>query len=320
MSVVVGCSFFDGVMLASDCRGTIKHRDGSISHSDNVQKLFALTPTTSVGFVGDIELAGIMLRYCISQTWKRNRKDAVSLANWLPRFFRAVYYAKTKHIGFFGQIAFIVASVITDRPNVIEREKVVKIMNRIMKGESPVQRNWLTDVIVNILKTPANVKYVRLIDQPTCLLYVLQPPDFIPQHLMPLDFAAIGSGQEVVIEIDRYHDIIFAGEVGNPFMESLHLTECMRSFIRKQNIETVGGLYPCLKINKDGTKFLGSSSEIPVGGTKVNLEYDRMGRWIQRNLTTGKTIQLLFPWEVYKEDGCFDDLDDALESMRGDNN
>lgn len=319
MSVVVGCSFFDGVMLASDCRGTIEHTDGSISYSDNVQKLFALTPTTSVGFVGDIELAGIMLRDCINQTRKRDRKDAVSLASWLPRYFRTLY-ARLQPRKPSCKLAFMVASIITGRPNVIEREKVVKIMNRLMKGESPVQRNWLPGVLVNILKTPANVKYVRLVDQPRCLLYILQPPKFIPQHLMPLDFAAIGSGQEVTIEIDRYHDIIFAGEVGNPFMESLHLTECMRSFIRKQNIETVGGLYPCLKINKDGTKFLGGSSEIPVGGSKINLECDRMGRWIQRNLTTGKTIQLLFPWEAYKQDGRFDDLDNALESMRGNNN
>lgn len=319
MSVVVGCSYFDGVMLAADCRATIKKANGIVLYNDNIQKLFALTPTTSVGFVGDVRLAGIMLKDCIAQIRKKERKDAVSLVSWLPRYFRALY-ARTKHIGFFGQIAFIVGSVITGRPNVIEREKVVKIMNRLMKGESPVQRNWLPGVLVNILKTPANVKYVRLLDQPRCLLYILQPPNFIPQHLMPLDFAAIGSGQEVVIEIDRYHDIIFAGDVGNPFVESLHLTECMRTFIRKQNIETVGGLYPCLKINKDGTKFLGGSSEIPVGGTKINLECDHMGRWIQRNLTTGKTIQLLFPWEAYKEDGRFDDLDDALESMKGNNN
>ena len=62
MSVVAGCSLFNGVILLADCRATLLRPGRKPVYIDNLLKLFALTPTTAIGFVSDITITAQLLR------------------------------------------------------------------------------------------------------------------------------------------------------------------------------------------------------------------------------------------------------------------
>ncbi|MBI5100176.1 MAG: hypothetical protein HZB30_13195 [Nitrospirae bacterium] len=237
MSVIAGCSLFNGVILLADCRVTIKRFGKPDVLCDNAQKLFPLTNTTAVGFVGDLNAASQIIRELFRQitfSYKRGKTNglhSLSISKWLPRYFR-FYYRQLSKKQSVSRIDFMVGSVILDRQNIIERSKVVEIMERFRLGKLSIQRNWIPNILVNILK--ANNSHIILSDVPANLLYYMQSPDFIPQHLVPLEFAAIGSGQDTIIEIDRNADWIFAGDVGNSFMEASAFRQTVSSFIEKK--------------------------------------------------------------------------------------
>lgn len=325
MSVIAGCSLFDGVILLADCRVTVKRQGKRDIYCDTAQKLFPLTPTTALGFVGDLETATPIIRELYRQINlsirqnKNNRLHPLRILKWLPRYFRSSYsqLAKRKDV---RRVDFMVGSVILDRGNIIERFKVVEIMERFRLGKLSAQRNWMPNILVQIMRAPSNSKYVILSDIPGNLLYYMQSPDFIPQYLSPLEYAAIGSGEKTIIEIDKNVDWIFAGDVGNSFFEGSALRQTVSSFIERNSITSVGGMYPAIKINRQGPEFLCYSSTIPVGGPKFELGINSDGRWFQKNHATGKEIKLLLPWEIgpdkLQNDERFDDLQEALNKMR----
>jgi hypothetical protein len=322
MSVVAGCSLFKGVLLIADCRVTVM-QGSDTRYVDNVQKLFPLTPTTAIGFVGNIELSALILKGLFREIKRKaqlKKLHPVSLIEWLPRYLR-FSYGKLADKNESPQVAFMVASVIRSLPNAIERSKVVQIMERFRLGQLSAGRNWLPEILIKILKMPESTKVVRLLDSPLGLLYSMASPDFTPQHSKPLEFCAIGSGKPVTTQIDYNLDWIFAGEVGNPSMEASALGQCVANFIRDYGIESVGGLLPCLRVDADGVSAYGLSVEMPVGGTKIELAIDQKGRWTQRNLSTGKEMALLYPWEItllkLPETKKFDDLDEAMSQFRG---
>jgi len=101
---------------------------------------------------------------------------------------------------------------------------------------------------------------------------------------------------------------------GNDFIESQALTSAMSQFVAEQQIQDVGGMYPCLKIDQGGIKPLGSRHRYPL--YEVSLTFDGR-RWIQENHTTGKRIVLRYPWEILARsqlaDLRFDDQREAIE-------
>jgi len=220
-----------------------------------------------------------------------------------------------------GPLAFLVAATIRDRPNVIERSKVVALMERFRLGQLSHQRSWLPGILVKILSTPADKKFIRLVDVPLGLLCVLRSPDFLPEYLRSLDFHAIGSGESAMAQIDKEADWIFAGDVGNPFVETMALRESVSNFVAENNIATVGGLYPSVRLDSAGVHLIGESAEIPFGGEKIELSVSNSGRWVQRHVNSGTEIPLLFPWEIdfasYRESQTFDYLKEAQERFRG---
>jgi hypothetical protein len=162
---------------------------------------------------------------------------------------------------------------------------------------------------------------VRLLDAPLGLLCILRSPEFNPEFLGSLEFGAIGLGEEAVTQIDKEADWIFAGDVGNPFIETMAIRECVSHFIADNNIPTVGGLYPCIKLDAGGVRFIGESVEIPVGGDQIELKPSSGGRWLQHHINSGTQIQLQYPWEIdfahYNESQMFDYLKNAQEIFHG---
>jgi hypothetical protein len=160
---------------------------------------------------------------------------------------------------------------------------------------------------------------VRLVDAPPGVLYVLQSPDFTPRFFRPLEFMAIGSGNEVMQQLDFEADWLFAGDVGNPAIETMALRQCVSNFVHTKNIRSVGGLFPCLRVSAKGTSLHGHSVELPFGGEKIGLQ-TRAGRWIKVHANSGTEIPLRYPWEIdfsaYTKDHVFDFLKKAEEEFR----
>ena len=279
---------------------------------DHAQKLFPIVPGMAIGFVGNLEVASCLLHSLFSQIGNRQHQDPLSLSMWVPRLFRLKYAelaTRVKH----PDIAFMVAYALRCRPNVVERKTVSDIVRRIARGEYAVKRNWMPETLLNILRVPA--EHVPIAGTSLSRLYVMRSPNFNIEVCAPLQFAAIGSGESVFEEIAQFHGMIVAGDHTNLSDGIFWLREAMTSFIQTKNIQSVGGLFPVLKITGQDVEAFGMSLvEISVGGTKIELTIEN-GRWTQRNLTTGKEIPLLPPWEIRptdRQNRVFDDLKDAF--------
>lgn len=151
MTVVAGASLFSGVMLVADSWITVRRAGCADVHADICQKIFPLTNSLVIGFAGDVYSAAFILTELRAQLAKRERRDVVSLVlRWLSRFLKARYakYAKDR------PIHFMVAAVRLDRPNFIERQKVVDIMRTIAAGKASIQRNHIPDVVARMMLTP----------------------------------------------------------------------------------------------------------------------------------------------------------------------
>jgi hypothetical protein len=161
MSVVAGCSLFDGVLLAADCRATIRYRNQPDIYSDNVLKVFAIHPNTAIAFVGDIDIAAHLIGKLLVALKNRDRKDPITLSHWLPRLFRHEYQ---KFVSQFGErtVIFMIASVIKGRPNVVERDAVEELVKYISFGHSPIKRNFVPGILIDIIKLPSKFKWVTI--------------------------------------------------------------------------------------------------------------------------------------------------------------
>ncbi len=318
MSVVAGCSLFDGVLLAADCRATFKRKNGDDVYSDNVLKVFALFPHTAIGFVGAIDVASYLLKTLITQLRNRKHTDPISLSNWFSRLFQYEFKKYTTQYGD-RTVHFMVASVLKGRPNVVERKAVVDLVKYIGFDKSPIKRNFMPSILIEILKTSNRFKLVKIPGTSQGMLYVLASPAFKIIPYNPLQFAAIGSGESSVQEIARYHDAILALDPGNSFVEGSQFRQVIQNFIQEKGIESVGGLYPAVKVSGNGIEHLAISQTIPAGGTRIELAF-QSGRWLQRNVTTGKEIPILMPWEFLKIqpsiNNKFDDLIEAFKHFR----
>lgn len=319
MSIVAGCSLFDGVLLTADCRATIQYSNQQDICSDNVLKVFAIHPNTAIAFVGDIHIANQLLGKLVVGLKNRSRKDPISLSNWLPRLFRHEYQKFISQPGD-RTVIFMIASVVKGRPNVVERKAVEELVKYICFGDSPIQRNFMPNMLFEIIKLPS--KFQRVILPGTCMgvLYVLESPSFQMRAYRPLQFAAIGSGESAIEEITKYQDAILALDPGNSFVESSQFRQVIQRFIDERKIKSVGGLYPVLKVTGRGVEHLTMGTEIPVGGTRIELAFEN-GRWIQKNLSTGKQIPILMPWELIKKGNTkaqtFNDLSEAYKQFKG---
>jgi hypothetical protein len=319
MSVVAGCSLFNGVLLAADCRVTIQHPDRSDVYVDTAQKLFPLAPGVALGFVGNLEVAAYLLRTLFDQIPRRHRRDPVSLSLWLPRFFKAAYAKLLPRLRNRNQsITFLVGSVLDGERNVIDREIMVHIFRKSMFGETALRMNSYSALWVQIFQTPPECRYIELPGTSHSVLYVMRSPNFEIEPYPPLQFVAIGSGETVMEEIALYHEAILEGSLSGFPDPVLILRDAISDFIQERKIQSVGGLYPVLKVSGHEIVGVGMLAETPIGGTLIQLTM-RNDRWVQRNLITGKEIELLPPWAVSTnatQDRVFDDFVHARRRIK----
>lgn len=320
MTVIAGVSLFNGVMLAADCRVSIKRSVRRTIVRDEAQKVFPLTPTTIIGFSGHVATASTLLVELFRQLEARKARgkksiDPVTLHRWLPRFFKATYAAIAKK-GRVDRVDFMVGSVIPGRTNVIERQRAAELLTQIGFQQGSVHRNFVPDVLMRVLMSNAGQ---LLVPVPGCiagLLCTMVSPEFRPQLKKPLEFSAIGSGRQATVELTRTADWLLAGMPGNDLVESQALTSALSQFIAEHEIQDVGGMYPCLKVDQRGIGLLGAHHHYPM--YEVSLTYNsQKQRWVQENHTTGKKVELRCPWEILQKpvlsDLTFNDMREAVE-------
>jgi hypothetical protein len=319
VSVVAGCSLFDGVLLAADCRVTIIRGETRV-YSDTVQKVFDVRPHTSIGFVGDVGAAAFMLYHLLIQANRRRESGPTDLLRWMPRFFRRAYsdYNPSKRKK--ESVIFIAAGAEIGKENVVKRKVVVDLVEDIGFQRTVIKRQWMPAFLLEFLKIDPRCEYVSLPGTSRGLLYVMRAPNFEPEHYGPLQFVAIGSGERVVEEVHAYRDAVLAMHPGHSGIEGGQFRDAIRHFIDRNNIESVGGLYPVIKMSTKGAEAVGDGLRTPDGEINISLVHDGK-RWIQRNAVTGKEIALLFPWEFkpdnVRKDVRFDDLKEAFKKIRG---
>jgi hypothetical protein len=297
MSVVAGCLLLDGVLLAADARITYSNAGGLKVYVDNAQKILAFGPATALGFVGNVRTASALIQSLMRARDRRPRLDPLSLKAWLPRFLRREFSRLRSEVRT-DNIAFMVASSFEGRNSAIERATVARMLFKA--GQ---QRGRLDDdLALRILQAPGNGPVLL---RNTCAseLYVLRPPSFAVASCPPFSFMAIGSGSGVTAAIDELQDMIFLNHRNHPGQEAAWLRRAMTGFVERNGIDTVGGLYPVLKIR--GNSIFGipqRTGRIAKGGAMM-LDCDveltiENGRWVQTNHTNGHRQPLFRPWEL----------------------
>ncbi len=306
MSVVVGVSLFNGILLAADSRGSY----GRIRR-DCVQKLFTLGPHTACGFVGDFSVANVLLPDLIGEVQRRG-DDPYTLSRWLPGFLRNQYGTQ----GCNGAMGLMVGSVLRGRPNVVLRQDAADLMNRFVRGDGVVRMNGIDlRFLIPVLSTPPDHRYVLVPGTSRGALYTMEAPEFRRQRVPTLKFAAIGSGWRARGHVATHQNLILAGG-GGDFVETEALRTAVDEYLTDHGDQTVGGLIPVVKIDANGVTNFGQDVRLRVGTpNEVRIMLDPSGTgWRQINVTKGKERPLLPPWQlpenlpVGSPDDRFDDL------------
>jgi len=139
-------------------------------------------------------------------------------------------------------------------------------------------------------------RYVVLSNEPMGMLYTMRSPDFKPRHYNPLDYLAIGSGHEMQEFIGQVSGQIFSG-MPMQHGDASWLGRSMNHFLRKKNIESVGGMFPMIKLQKPGAIHVTRQVCQLPNGPAHELAFQN-DRWVQRNITTGYEVELALPWEL----------------------
>lgn len=319
MTVVAAASLFDGVMLMADCRVTLRSKGRPDWHCDIAQKIIPLTSHVALAFAGDVRAAAGLIATMHKHAKWRSRFDAESLLQWLPRFFRHTYglmqssMAKTP----FGHVQLVFAAVNPHRENYVERERVLDLFKRAASPDAAMQRNWMPGIVMEVLRFPPEATFVGIGGTGRVRLAVMQSPEFEPELQPSLTCIAIGSGSGAAVELERTADWIFTS--GADLMAQMGMQSAVHDFAVQNDVASIGGMYPCVKITRAGLHALGSSFG-DFGSHDVAIVPDaKTGRWIQQNRVTGKRQELLPPWEVLsslpKSDTRFDDYREAIESL-----
>jgi hypothetical protein len=166
----------------------------------------------------------------------------------------ATLQAKKKRV---APVDFMLAGIVPDRANVVERAKVVELMKDIAFGNGSIQRSFVPDIVIQVMMTPPDQEHVVIGNSPAGVLCTMRYPLFEPQFFKPLEFVAIGSGQHSSVEIKKYADWLLAGAPGNDMVERSSLTDAVSQFIAENEIKDVGGMYLCVKIDRRGVGCLG---------------------------------------------------------------
>jgi len=141
--------------------------------------------------------------------------------------------------------------------------------------------------------------YVNITDK---IVFKAQAPHFTPQLTsISKPNVIIGSGTPGLDDIEKdLFDLQFNVNGGDVSFGVVISDHALRENIKKKGIDTVGGLSQIAVIDSKGSRFIPyKGKKEPFDGGDLDVEMIiRDGRFVQRDLITGKEIKLLFPPEI----------------------
>lgn len=286
MTVVIGQHFFPGVVVIADSRSSI-FRDGLwIPWKDNTQKIFFLTSDLIISFSGDVEFAGTIISFISEQIKNKPKLGLLNIfANKGPKLIKYAYGILIKEKGI-RSVSFIIAGMDPSRPMPIKNETV------------------------NV------TEYISIYDKK---IFKISSPLFCPQHAtVDNPFVIMGSGEPGIAGLENiFKEIQFGQVLSSLNFQAFIIANTLRNKIKSLGISTVGGLSQIAIIDNNGPRFMpykGKRDQQNMGDLDVEMLVQN-GRFIQRDLKTGKEEPLLYPPEVLniKEDKS--DLFAELESI-----
>jgi hypothetical protein len=299
-------------LVAADCRLTfIDGTGGILARKDRGLKVYPLERHTAIAFAGECDIAGVLLRdvaHALEMGALGPRPDPITLSRWLPRFL-VWRYRKRRY----GELL----------PGIVE-PRTVFLVGSWLVGAVDDHDVRLTGVFADEENPslpaapprqglPWGARDCR--EWTDCMgarsiLYTMASPTFEPWVYRPLQFVAIGSGHEVRRVL---HEVPLA--LAYQFADHT-MFERMRRFAREAAVSDSGGLHPTLSVTRRGIspvtwrRNLGTTDGRRV---EIALTFDGQ-RWAQRNITTGKVLELVPPWTLKYNSGdeLFNDLDELM--------
>jgi hypothetical protein len=271
MTVVIAQHFFQGLIVVADSRSS-KLKNGSwIPWRDNTQKIFFLTPSLIIAFSGDIEFAGTIISFVQRQI--KIRPQIGLLHRFIdkgPKLIRYGYqYLAKKHEA--RPVGFIVAGIDFSRASPLKDEKGNLI------GRLPIY----------------DKRIIKLVS-----------PEFnLERATLENPFLIMGSGEIGVKGLEEsLTDLQFGQMLNSLDFQAMLIEILLREKIKFLGIDTVGGLSQIAIIDNNGPRFQnykGKKDPDKDGDLDVEMVFQN-GRFVQKDLKTGKEIVLLHPPEIIK--------------------
>ncbi len=270
MTVVLGQHFMEGVAVIADCRASLSKSGTTFPWRDNTQKVFFLNAEIIIGFAGDIEFAGSMIAFVSHHMTNKPKFGQPHI--FLKKSLSVLKYAYEKLCEKTGRkpdIAFVIAS------NDLSRKQ--KVVDKDGKFTGYIN---ITDKIVFKSASPYFTPELASISKPNVI---------------------IGSGTPGLNDIEKdLFNLQFNVNGGDVSFGVVISDHALRENIKKKGIDTVGGLSQIAVIDGKGPRFIpykGKREPFNDGDLDVEMTI-RNNRFVQRDLITGKEIELLFPPEV----------------------
>jgi hypothetical protein len=274
MTLVVAQELFQGIVIIADSRASIMKNGEYTPWKDNTQKIFRLYKHLFISFSGDIEFAGSIIGFLLRQVAQRPKIGNIHIFhNKGPKLIRYAYEFLSQKRGYYPPLEFIIAGMDFTRPTKIKNED-------------------------------GSVSNLAIFDK---VLFKFSCPDFSTEEatVVGSPILVMGSGDPAIGEKEReaLKKMQFDIRADLPLVFQASVMEYgIKEKIKELGIKTVGGLFQMVTIDLNGSTFhqykTKSSNHI---SDELDLELIiRNGRYIQRNLKTGKEIPLLIPPEVIK--------------------
>ena len=244
--------------------------------NDNTQKIFHLYKHLFISFAGDIEFAGSIIAFLLRQINQRPKVGNIHIFHYKgPKLLRYAYEFLSQKRGDRPSLEFMVGGMDFTRP--------AKVLNK----DGSVSNSTLA-----------------IFDK---VLFKFSCPDFsIEEATMANNrILVMGSGESAVgkEEEKAFKEMQFGMRADLPLIHQASFIEYdLKEKIKELGIETVGGLFQIVTIDLNGSAFHQYKTRSP-GNTSDELDLElviRNGRYVQRNLKTGKEIPLLTPPEVIR--------------------
>ena len=145
-------------------------------------------------------------------------------------------------------------------------------------------------------------------------VFQISSPNFevVEANFFKRPILILGSGATVINSLeDDFKELYKFGGVGNLDARALIISGGLKDKAEKLGINSVGGLFQIVVIDPKGSRFIPYKSRSPENKNPIFLDLEmaiKDGRWVQRDLKTGKEIILLHPPEVVSINSDSSDL------------